>query len=106
MKWQVYGTDIELILLEFYINPIPYLRQNLRKIGNYRSKEKSIGIPIILDNKSFFKLDPEGQQIFLNDLVIQKLGLVREKVKRNKLNFDIERLMADVKTICGTKTSS
>ena len=43
LKWKKYGQDLHLILFEFYINPIPYLRKNIRKIENYKSKEKSIG---------------------------------------------------------------
>ena len=67
LKWQDYGTDIVLILFEFNVNPIPYLRDNLKEIGSYRRKEKSIGIPTILDNENFFGLDENGQLDFLKN---------------------------------------
>ena len=57
IKWFDYGRDIEIILFEFHVNPIPYELNNIKEIGNYRQKEKSIGIPIILDQDGFFKLN-------------------------------------------------
>lgn len=42
LKHKNYGKDIELILLEFYIKPAPYLLQNLKEVSSYRKKEKSI----------------------------------------------------------------
>ena len=106
LKWQEYGTDIVLILFEFYVNPIPYLRGNLKEIGSYRRKEKSIGIPTILDNENFFRLNENEQRNFLNEKIVAKLVLVKEKVKRNKLDFNIDGLITDVKKICGEKASS
>ncbi|CAN0597178.1 unnamed protein product, partial [Ectocarpus sp. 12 AP-2014] len=66
LKWQNYGNDVVLILFEFYVNPIPYLRGNLKEIGSYRRKEKAIGIPVIIDDENFFKLDETGRLEFLN----------------------------------------
>jgi hypothetical protein len=55
IKWMNYGKDFQIILFEFYVNPIPYERNNIKEIGNYSRKEKSIGLPIILDQDGFFK---------------------------------------------------
>jgi hypothetical protein len=35
-----YGRDIELILFQFSVNPIPYELPYLKMIENYRKKEK------------------------------------------------------------------
>lgn len=96
LKSRDYGSDIILILFEFYINPIEYLRVNIKEIGNYRKKEKSIGIPIILDDENFFSLDDIEQSEFIKDIIITKLNLVKEKVKRNKLNFNIKDLIKSI----------
>lgn len=40
LKYENYGNDMNLILLEFYVNPIPYLRQNLKEIESYRKRRK------------------------------------------------------------------
>ncbi len=105
LKSQNYGTDIMLILFEFYVNPIPYLRGNLKEIGSYRKKEKSIGIPTILDNETFFNLNKNEQNLFLKNTILNKLTLVKEKVKRNKLNFRIDELIIDVEKLYGEKAS-
>ena len=99
LKSEDYGTDISLILFEFYINPIPYLRENLKEIGSYRKKEKSIGIPTLLDNENFFNLNKNEQNEYLKNTILNKLTLVKEKVKRNKLNFNIDELILDVKKL-------
>ncbi|NIK93630.1 hypothetical protein GZ212_15830 [Mangrovimonas sp. CR14] len=96
LKWKNYGTDLKIILFQIYTKPIPYERRNLREIENYRRKEKSIGIPVILDH-NFFKLSETDRQQFFAETIVDKLGLLELKVKRNKLDFDISRLIADVK---------
>ena len=96
LKWQDYGNDFRLILFQFHTNPIPYERENLRVIENYRRKEKSIGIPIIVDNENFFKLDEIKRQDFFRTTIIDRLQLLKEKVKRNKLDLDIDKLIPDV----------
>ena len=97
LKWKNYGKGLKIILFQIYTKPILYERRNLREIENYRPKEKSIGIPIILDNENFFKLSEPDRQKFFAESIVQKLGLLALKVKRNKLNFDIVRLITDVK---------
>lgn len=97
LKWKNYGQDLQIILFQVYVKPIAYLRKNLRKIENYRPKEKSIGISVILDHKNFFKLSESDRQQFFAETIVEKLGLVELKVKRNKLDFDISQLIADVK---------
>tara|TARA_R110000737_G_scaffold325231_1_gene338522 strand:+ start:249 stop:548 length:300 start_codon:yes stop_codon:yes gene_type:complete len=88
-----------LILFEFYVNPIPYLRGNLKEIGSYRRKEKSIGIPIIIDDENFFKLHGAEQMDFLKQRILEKLVLVKEKVKRNKLDFKIDKLIMEAEKL-------
>lgn len=97
LKWKNYGQGLQIILFQVYVKPIPYLKKKLREIENYRPKEKSIGIPIILDNENFFKLSETDQQQFFVESIVEKLGLVELKVKENKLDFDIVQLIADVK---------
>jgi hypothetical protein len=99
LKHSDYGDDIFLILLQFYINPIPYLRKNLKEIENYRKKEKAIGIPIIVTDENFFNLSEEDRYNFLKHTVFQKLELVSEVVKKKKLDTNINLLIADLSKI-------
>ena len=99
LKSHSYGQDFHLILFQFYVNPIPYLRDTLKEIGNYRRKEKSIGIPIILEQDNFFKLTDIDKQKFLYLTILQKLEFLREKIKRNKLDLDLDNLKTDTERI-------
>jgi hypothetical protein len=101
LKWQTYGEDFHLILFEFYVKPIPSLRDALKEIGSYRRKEKSIGIPIILHQDNFFELDEINRFKFFQSTIIKRLELLREKVKRNKLDLDIEKLRTDTEKYFG-----
>jgi hypothetical protein len=96
LKWPDYGQDFHLILFEVFVKPIPYRRESIRVIENYRRKEKSIGIPIILDNENFFGLNEIDRQIFFKTPIHNKLDLLREKIKRNKLDLDLENLINDI----------
>lgn len=97
LKWEDYGNGLQIILFQVYVKPIPYEREKLKEIENYRPKEKSIGIPIILDNENFFKLSENDRQQFFAESIVKKLGLVELQVKRNKLDFNISQLISDVK---------
>ena len=99
IKWLDYGQDFHLILLQFHTNPIPYERQHIREIENYRRKEKSIGIPIIVDNTNFFSLNEKERQAFLKITILKRLDLLNEKIKRNKLDLDIEKLKEKIENL-------
>jgi len=96
LKWQTYGKDLHLILFRVYVNPIPHLRFALREIENYKTKEKAIGIPVILDKDNFFNLDESNRQKFFKTIMLRKLELLQKKIKRNKLDLNIEKLKSDV----------
>ena len=96
LKSTDYGSDFNLILFEFYVNPIPYERKNLREIENYRRKEKSIGIPVIIDNENFFYKSEKERWLFLKGELLRKLKLLDSKIKRNKLDLDLKRLTNNV----------
>ena len=103
VKWNNYGKDFQLILCQFHTNPIPYERDHLKEIENYRRKEKSIGIPIIVDNDNFFKLNSYDRQKFFLTTILYRLDLLKEKVKRNKLDLDILKLKRDIELILKDK---
>ena len=93
---EAYGTDIDLILFKFYVNPIPYLMEHLREIENYSKKEKAVGIPIIVDENNFFSKSEAERYQFLKHSILQKLDLLAEVVKKKKLDTNMELLKSDV----------
>jgi hypothetical protein len=99
LKHEDYGKDMVMILFQFYVNPIPYLQQNLKEIESYRKKEKAIGIPIIVTDENFFSKSEAGRYDFLKQSVSQKLDLLAEVVKRRKLDTKIELLQSDLRKL-------
>ena len=94
-----YGKDLKLALFQFYVNPIPYLLQALKEIEAYRKNEKSIGIPIVINDENFFSKSEEGRYDFLRESILQKLDLLGEVVKKKKLDTNMELLKSDLKNI-------
>lgn len=94
-----YGKDLSIILFQFYVNPIPYMRQSLKEIDGYRKKEKSIGIPIIIDNENFFSKSEEDRYSFLKQAILQKIDLLAEVVKKKKLDTRMDLLKSDIEKI-------
>ncbi|MBP1615007.1 MAG: hypothetical protein H6Q13_2455 [Bacteroidetes bacterium] len=94
-----YGKDLILVLFQFYINPIPMVEQSLKEIESYRKREKSIGIPIIINNKDFFSKSEEERYCFLKHSILQKMDVLAEVVNKKKLDTRIEQLKLDLKDI-------
>jgi hypothetical protein len=99
LKWYNYGQDFHLIQFQFYINPIQHLRNNLREIESYRRKEKSIGIPLIIDKNNFFEKNSIDRQLEVKRTILYKLELLKDKIKRNQLDLDSQRLLNDVRQL-------
>ena len=85
------GKDLVLILFQFYV----YLLQDLEPI-DYRKKEKSIGIPIIINDKNFFSKSDDERYKFLKESILEKIDLLAEFVKKKKFDTDIELLKKDL----------
>ncbi len=94
-----YGKDLNLALFQFYVNPIPSMEQALKQIDAYRANEKSIGIPIIINNGNFFSKSEEERYDFLKQSILQKLDLLVEVVKKKKLDTKMDLLKADLQRI-------
>ncbi|MBO9620560.1 MAG: hypothetical protein J7539_16165 [Niabella sp.] len=94
-----YGKDLKLALFQFYVNPIPMMEQSLKEIEAYRKNEKSIGIPIVINDKNFFSKSEEMRYSFLKQSVLHKLDLLAEVVKKKKLDTRMDLLKADLKEI-------
>jgi len=95
----IYGRDISIILFQFYINPIPYELEHLKEIESYRRSEKSIGIPIIVNDDNFFNKSENERYSFLKESILKKMDLLAEVVKKKKLDTNVELLKSDLKQI-------
>jgi hypothetical protein len=105
LKREDYGKDLVLALFQFNIKPTPMELQGLKEIEPYRKNEKSIGIPIIVNDENFFNKSDEGRYSFLKQSIIQKLDLLAEVVKKKKLDTNMEQLKIDLQKILNYSTS-
>jgi hypothetical protein len=99
LNWEKYGKDIELILFQFEVNPVPYVLEHLKEIESYRKKEKSIGIPIIITDENFFDKSEKERCDFLKTSILQKMDLLEEVVKKKKLDTNMELLKKDIQEV-------
>src|ERR1700722_9533620 len=103
LKHQDYGKDLILILFQFYVNPISIQLENLKEIERYRKKEKSIGIPVIVNNENFFNKSEEARHAFLKQSIFRKLDLLTEIVKKKKFDTKIDLLKSDLERLLNAK---
>lgn len=96
LKRDDYGKDVSLILLQFYLDPIQFELDNLKPIDSYRKSEKSIGIPIIINTTVFLNLTAREKQITLRDMILEKIDLLSDVVKKKKLDTDVASLKLDI----------
>lgn len=90
-----YGTDVNLILFEFYVNPLPVQLSSLKEVGSFRKKEKAIGLPVVVNEINFFGKSQSARYLFLKESILYKLELLKKK----KLNLNIDRLKSDIANI-------
>ena len=99
LKIKDYGNDLILVLFEFNVKPTPIELSYLKEIGSYRKKEKSIGIPIIITDENFFNKTEEERYRFLKEVILNKMDLLENVVKKKKLDTDVKKLKADIDRI-------
>ena len=82
------------ILFQFYIMPCDYERMHIKKIEQYREKEKTIGIPIVVE-QSFFQFSETEKKDFLVSSMLSKLNILRNVVQNKKLDTNMTKLIRD-----------
>ncbi len=92
-----YGSDLCLVLFQFNVNPSTETK--LREIENYRKKEKSIGIPVVVNEENFFSKPEEERLRFLRKALLDKMKFLEKVVKRNKLDTRMDQLKSDLERI-------
>lgn len=97
-----YGSDVNLILLQFNVNPLinsPFPEP--KEIESYRPKEKSIGVWITITKENFFSKTDVEKDAFIRDVVVDRLEQVRARFNNRKLDVDMDRLIEDTKRLLG-----
>jgi len=101
LKYVKYGEDLERALFQFHVKPTLTELLKSKEIEGYRRKERSIGIPIIINDENFFSKSETGRFEFLKQTLLHKLDVLAEVVRKKKLDTNIELLKADVERVLG-----
>jgi hypothetical protein len=104
LQAQSYGQDLQIILLEFYLNPPDFTEEALRPVSSYDSREKSIGIPVIVKSDNFFSKKEKERRIFLVNTIVEKVNLLTGVVEKKKLDTDLNRLKNDLNEVLKSYT--
>lgn len=99
LKHEHYGHDLKLALFQFYVKPTPIEVKRLKEIESYRKNERSIGIPIIVNDENFFSKSEEDRFSFLKQSVLKKMDLLAKAVKKKKLDTNMKQLQIDLQEI-------
>jgi hypothetical protein len=99
LKKYDYGDGFDLILFQFYVNPISAQLNDMKKIEGYRKKEKSIGVCIFINNENFFSKADDERRCFLKSEILNRVDLVCELAKKKKLNLDTNKLLNDLEVV-------
>jgi hypothetical protein len=92
-----YGNDVEMILFEFYINPIMEQFKYIAKGFTFKKKQKAIGIPIVITDDNFFN-KPENIKIqIIKETIVEKMILLFEYIKNKKINIQLDILINELK---------
>ena len=100
LPFHIYGKDLELVLFQFYVNPMKMELDTLPSIEKYRKKEKAIGIPIIINHDNFFSKSQEEKEQFLKKSILDKISHELQQVIVSKnLDTNVEQLLLDITKI-------
>ena len=96
LKHEDYGKDLLLVLFQFYVNPPSFRLERLKEVAPYRKNEKSIGIPIVVNDENFFSGSEEERWRFLKKEILSKMKIVDSVKSRHQLDTNVERLSSDL----------
>lgn len=90
-----YGKDVNLILLQFNVSPIPGWPRPAEGLERYRPKGKSFGSWIAITEENFFARDESARQSYIQEAILDTLNQVKRRIAPRKLDTDIDKLIAD-----------
>lgn len=91
-----YGQDLQLILIQFDVNPAPDWTRPSRQVENYRPRERSIGTWIELNQGNYFSKDEVSREKFIKESILDRLDTIGQRAQARKMDVDIGKLIKDV----------
>lgn len=95
-----YGDALDLLLIKYYVEGkfSRYLPHE-PKVNNYMSKSKDISVDIVVTKELFHDCNEFERREFIVDSTLNAVKLVRDKLKKKKLDIDFEVLINDLKEV-------
>ncbi len=97
-----YGNDLKLLLVKYYIEGEFSSASDLPsepKVLNYSTKNKDIAVNLPVTRELFHDRNEFERREFIVDSTLNTVKLVRDKLKKKKLDIDFESLMKDITEI-------
>ena len=95
----LYSKEFNLILIQFYVNPIKEHIVKIREIENIRKKEMAIGVSIVINDDLFFNNNEMERKKYLKEIIIKRIEKLNERMKRNNISIDLNKLKEDMEII-------
>jgi hypothetical protein len=92
-----YGRDLELLLVQYYVEGIYDINapENPRQ-SNYSKKNKDIAVAFSVTKENFHNVGERERRQFIVDTALQAIDLVEGRLGKRKLDIDFKRLKEDV----------
>lgn len=103
LSFNKYGYDLNLILFKFSVFPTQSMVEVLTEFEKYNKREKSVSFTVVIDDENFFNKSHEERKSFLKIIFIQKIALLKQLVKKNKLDTNLDLLISDLEKILDFK---
>jgi hypothetical protein len=95
---QKYGTDLELLLIKYYIaGQLDIYRPDKAKLLNYSKKDKDIAVDVPVEYHEFHYCDDKTRRIFIVDSIMNAIAMVRSRLEPRGLDINFDELEKDAK---------
>ena len=100
MKKENYGNDMELLLIQYYVEGrfSSYLPSQ-PKLGNYVKKNKDIAVAIGVTRAQFHSRNEFERREFIFDITLNAIKLFNERLIKKKLDINFDKLLCDFQNV-------
>jgi len=91
-----YGNDISLILIKFYLLPLPIELDEIKQVENYSKKDKSIAGGVIVNDENFFLKNEIERTSFIRDSIFELIKLFSESKSLNKFDTRFDLILREL----------
>lgn len=95
-----FENNLKLILIKFYVQgKFGINGPEGIKVGKYSNKKREIHVEISVTPENFHNKDEFGRREFVLDNTLNAVKLVKEKLKKRKLDLEFDKLISEINLI-------